>query len=1010
MATELKIFSLKWYLDHNPDVAAAVAQGLVDAFEHFEQYGKAEGRSMGPLFDVDLYLEQNPDVAAAVGRRETTAYDHFMQYGGGEGRAPSALFDEAFYLLHNPDVAAAVQAGAMTAVQHFLAYGQSEPRPFNPSIDLGAYLQANPDIAEAVQNGFISAMEHLMVYGAGEARDLGNGVNLGVFANDSTFQQALSSGDITGALQRVGEVAPFLPTFQPPVGWTPPSDTPIPLDFVPPVGVQLVIPPTVVVPPDVVLPPVFMPPAPPAPTPGGGGGPAGIFEATIEGNVITFVSANLSGDVTVTLQKSGDNIIANFSRGGVTDSVSVSSGDWVSITLDTSAITGGSFKPGTHTVLVLNPEEMVSGITAYTTIQNGVDKSAESGTVLVGAGIYNEQVVIDKLGLQLLGPNAGIDPNNGTRVAEAVIQPIREEPYSDSDVYVLRTTSDAEGSVVKGFTIKGDKTSPHPMQSGISVESTGTQVSNNIVEGFNYVGIWTGDYNEGTRTLVTDVLISNNLLKDILPVSDEIGIGHAIYIQGTVGNVLANVITNSYNGIQIQPYGKAGGNSNLYSDFEPEDDQLPLVQGNEIDAVRRGIYLNYAEEGAPRWVIDDNQIGVAVWSEDTHLGYYDGWQGVVIQTYLGGGGFEITDNRIDGENATTDGYIVSGIRFIGNLTGNTKLISVLNNEISNVKEMLQNRSSNAVWTEGFESYSTLVIGRDVGSIIDVSTETGNFAILGGSENDTIIGGSGSDLLLGGNGNDIVRGDGTPSVEARYLPASYGDDIINGGRGTNILVLGTVKDDIQLGGADTIIVDSQTPGIDIIFNFNFGPIGRYDDIRPGGASDIKLPLENPGADLTFDTVKFVGYSDVSELAAVVTIKFGTDEEAYKTPILADGVFSGLTWSANDFFILGAAGGDIYTGNHTEYGLVITFNESAGGGELVFANAISRFESARFLTALDENWAENTDATAVRDKLDSLEYQEVGKPSAGLVTLNDNQKIAMIQMMYDQGNFSFDGSFA
>lgn len=319
MAAELKIFSLKWYLDHNPDVAAAVAQGLVDAFQHFELYGKVEGRSMGPLFDVDLYLQQNPDVADAVARGDTTAYDHFVQFGAGEGRTPSALFDEAFYLLQNPDVAAAVQAGTVTAVQHFLSYGQSEPRPFNPSIDLGAYLQANPDIAAAVQNGFMSAMEHLMVYGATEGRDLGNGVNLGMFANDDSFQQALSSGNITEALQRVGEVAPFLPTFQPPVGWAPPPDTPIPLDFVPPVGVQLVIPPTVVVPPDVVLPPTFTPPAPPGPTPGGGGTPA-TFQVLVDGDGVVTFGGTAAGAITMSVSDEG---VATFVRSGVAAETSV---------------------------------------------------------------------------------------------------------------------------------------------------------------------------------------------------------------------------------------------------------------------------------------------------------------------------------------------------------------------------------------------------------------------------------------------------------------------------------------------------------------------------------------------------------------------------------------------------------------------------------------------------------------------------------------------------------------
>ena len=262
MATVLP-FSLQWYLTNNPDVALAVSKGLVDAFEHFQNHGKAEGRSASPLFNAADYLAKSPDVAAAVARGETTAYDHFVTFGASEGRAPSKIFDEAFYLLQNPDVAAAVNAGTMTAVQHFLAYGQSEPRPFNPSIDLGAYLKANPDVATAVQQGFTSAMGHLLQYGVTEPRDLGNGINLGAFANDPDYKAALQSGDFQGAIERVGEVAPFLSTFVPPANWTAPADTHIPLDFVPPAGVKLVVPPGVVIPDGTVLPPSFEPVTPP---------------------------------------------------------------------------------------------------------------------------------------------------------------------------------------------------------------------------------------------------------------------------------------------------------------------------------------------------------------------------------------------------------------------------------------------------------------------------------------------------------------------------------------------------------------------------------------------------------------------------------------------------------------------------------------------------------------------------------------------------------------------------
>lgn len=277
MATNFSLFNLQWYLDTNPDVAEAVRQGLIDAEEHFNQHGKAEGRSPGPLFNLDQYLLNNPDVADAVARGETTAYDHFMQFGAGEGRSPVNMFDEAFYLSQNPDVAAAVAAGLTSAIEHFLAYGQGEPRAFNPAIDLAAYLSANPDVADAAAQGLTSPLEHLMMHGVSEGRDLGNGVNLGMFGDDPVFQQALASGDLDAALDRVSDVAPFIPSFETPSGWTPPADLPIPTDFVPPEGLKLVIPEGVEVPEGTELPDTFEPATPPVTPPGGGGGSGPVF-------------------------------------------------------------------------------------------------------------------------------------------------------------------------------------------------------------------------------------------------------------------------------------------------------------------------------------------------------------------------------------------------------------------------------------------------------------------------------------------------------------------------------------------------------------------------------------------------------------------------------------------------------------------------------------------------------------------------------------------------------------
>src|SRR5690606_15003269 len=124
----------------------------------------------------------------------------------------------------------------------------------------------------------------------------------------------------------------FLPSFQPPAGWQAPADTPIPIDFIPPPGTKLVIPPSVVVPSDTPLPDTFEPapaPAPPAPAPSpspGGGGEGGDsgggtgtppFEAKVEGGVLSF--AHGSGEISFTL----DGTEATFSRGSATSTTKI---------------------------------------------------------------------------------------------------------------------------------------------------------------------------------------------------------------------------------------------------------------------------------------------------------------------------------------------------------------------------------------------------------------------------------------------------------------------------------------------------------------------------------------------------------------------------------------------------------------------------------------------------------------------------------------------------------------
>lgn len=114
------------YLERNPDVAQAVANGAVaSALGHYEAWGRLEWRAPTVLFDEARYLALNPDVADAVVQNHlTSGYQHYSLYGWQEGRTPSVWFDANAYLDTNPDVMAA----GVNPLSHYLAHGVHEGR------------------------------------------------------------------------------------------------------------------------------------------------------------------------------------------------------------------------------------------------------------------------------------------------------------------------------------------------------------------------------------------------------------------------------------------------------------------------------------------------------------------------------------------------------------------------------------------------------------------------------------------------------------------------------------------------------------------------------------------------------------------------------------------------------------------------------------------------------------------------------------------------------------------
>jgi hypothetical protein len=126
------LFSTGFYLDENPDVAAAGVCPLV----HFVRHGAAEGRDPHPLFDVRSY-------AASLGDTTVNPLVHFLDEGAQSRRSPHPWFDAASYLDAAPDV----DAAGVNPLVHYLRFGWREGRRPHPDFDPAYYLAANVDVA-----------------------------------------------------------------------------------------------------------------------------------------------------------------------------------------------------------------------------------------------------------------------------------------------------------------------------------------------------------------------------------------------------------------------------------------------------------------------------------------------------------------------------------------------------------------------------------------------------------------------------------------------------------------------------------------------------------------------------------------------------------------------------------------------------------------------------------------------------------------------------------------------
>lgn len=174
------------YIAGNTDLITAFGTNTSAATDHYNNFGKSEGRRLSAFSAAD-YLAKYSDLASAFGSDETLALKHYIQYGFAEGRtdsssgsssgsgstttSPAALTDlEAYnYIASHDDLISAFGIDIAAAKSHYTNYGKSEGRPLD-NFDEWGYLASNNDLLNHFGSNTTEAIKHFISYGKSEGR------------------------------------------------------------------------------------------------------------------------------------------------------------------------------------------------------------------------------------------------------------------------------------------------------------------------------------------------------------------------------------------------------------------------------------------------------------------------------------------------------------------------------------------------------------------------------------------------------------------------------------------------------------------------------------------------------------------------------------------------------------------------------------------------------------------------------------------------------------------------
>ncbi|MCX9089542.1 MAG: right-handed parallel beta-helix repeat-containing protein, partial [Candidatus Methanoperedens sp.] len=245
-------------------------------------------------------------------------------------------------------------------------------------------------------------------------------------------------------------------------------------------------------------------------------------------------------------------------------------------------------------------------VTHFNNIADALAATSDNGTVNVASGTYVGDLTVSRP-VTILGPNADINPNTGTRIAEATLHPATGifDPLATNPTVILFVNS--SDVTIKGLTFNGNNPN---LGSGYNVNGEDVNASgaiagyqgvgnitiqNNIIKNITYAGIDFDNYYNSLNSTIGN-LIQFNKFENISYTSW--GIGVVVYDNFYV-DISHNVLNNVRVGIQTGNYHKAilsGG--------------VAKIENNTLNANRLGIFYNLHYTNASPFSIKNNTITI----------------------------------------------------------------------------------------------------------------------------------------------------------------------------------------------------------------------------------------------------------------------------------------------------------------------------------------------------------------------------------------------------------------